>query len=76
MDGCPRQNSKIAINAISKEDAKVFKIPSRSPDLNPIKNFFNSVIVKRYNDALEKEITKESLGVIHILFDTLRVYSL
>ena len=35
MDGCPRQNSKIAMNAINKEHAKVFKIPSRSPDLTP-----------------------------------------
>ena len=60
MDGCPRQNSKIAINAINKEYAKVFKIPSRSPDLNPTENFFNSVTVKLNNDALEKEITKES----------------
>ena len=60
MDGCPRQNSKITMNAINKEHAKVFKIPSRSPDLNPIENYFNSVTVNLNNDALEKEITKES----------------
>ena len=30
MDGCPPQISKIAMNAINKEHAKVFKISSRS----------------------------------------------
>ena len=60
IDGCPRQNSKIAMNAINKKHAKGFKIPSRSPDLNPTENFFNSVTVKLNSDALEKEITKES----------------
>ena len=48
------------MNAINKEHANVFKIPSRRPDLNPIENVFNSVTVKLNNDALEKEITKES----------------
>ena len=40
MDGCPRQNSKIAMHAIEKVGGLVFKIPPRSPDLNPIENFF------------------------------------
>ena len=46
------------MNAVNREHAKVFKIPSRSPDLNPTENFFNSVTVELNNDALEKEITK------------------
>ena len=71
MDGCPQQNSKIAMNAINKEHAKVFKIPSRSPDLNPTENFFNSVTVKLNNDALEKEITKESFEELSRRVETL-----
>ena len=39
MDGCPRQNSKVALRAIEKVGAKVFRIPPRSRDLNPIENF-------------------------------------
>jgi hypothetical protein len=61
MDGCPRQNSRAAMHAINKVGAKVFKIPARSPDLNPIENFFNSVSMKLNNDAIEKKITRESV---------------
>ena len=61
MDRCPRQNSRAAMRAINKLGAKVFKIPARSPDLNPIENFFNSVSMKLSNDAIEKQITRESL---------------
>ena len=61
MDGCPRQNSKMAMRAIEKVGAKVFRIPARSPDLNPIENFFHLVSVKLNNDAIEKKITKESI---------------
>jgi hypothetical protein len=61
MDGCPRQNSRAAMRAIEKVGAKVFKIPARSPDLNPIENFFNTVTMKLNNDAIEKQITRESI---------------
>ena len=57
MDGCARQNCKVAMRAIDK--GKVFKIPSRSPDLNPIKNFFHLVDKKLKADARSKNITKE-----------------
>ena len=61
MDGCPRQNSKAAMREIDKLGAKVFKIPARSPDLNPIGNFFNIGTMKLNSDAIEKQITKESI---------------
>ena len=61
MDGCPRQNSKAAMRAIAKIGAKVFKIPARSPDLNPIENFFNIATMKLRSDAIEKKFTKESI---------------
>jgi transposase len=63
MDGCPRQNSKAAMRAIAEVGAKVFKIPARSPDLNPIENFFNIATMKLHNDAIEKQITKENMYI-------------
>ena len=50
------------MRAIEKVGAKVFKIPARSPDLNPIENFFNTITMKLNNDAVEKQITRESIN--------------
>ena len=41
MDGCPRQNSAAARNAVDKLNARSLVIPARSLDLNPIENFFH-----------------------------------
>ena len=60
MDGCPRQNSKVAMTAIDKVGAKLFKIPSRSPDLNPIENFFHLVDSKLKADARQNNISKQT----------------
>ncbi len=60
MDGCPRQNSKVAMRAIDKVNALVLKIPPRSPDLNPIENFFHTLTVRLNDDAFQKNITKET----------------
>lgn len=60
MDGCPRQNSKTALKAINGVDAKVFSIPARSPDLNPIENIFNIVAKRLRKEALEKTIHFET----------------
>ena len=38
----------------------IFKIPARSPDLNPIENFFNIMVKELNKQAIEKKITKES----------------
>ena len=46
MDGCTRQNSSIAKRAIEKVGGLVLKIPPKSPDLNPIENFFHTVSVR------------------------------
>ena len=40
--------------------SKVFSIPLRSPDLNPIENFFHSVSVKINEESLNKIITHET----------------
>jgi len=61
MDGCPRQNSKIAKQAYDKVHAKIMVIPPRSPDLNPIEIFFNSVKRELKLQAIEQNITRENL---------------
>ena len=38
----------------------LFRIPARSPDLNPIENIFNIVSAKLERDALRKQITHET----------------
>ena len=60
QDGCPVQNSAKARKAFDKVNAKVFPIPPRSPDLNPIENFFNLIAQKLSDDALTNRITHET----------------
>jgi len=61
MDGCPRQNSKTARQAYDSVQAKIMVIPPRSPDLNPIENFFHLVKNDLRQQAIDKQITKENL---------------
>ena len=41
QDGDPCQNSGMAKEAMLRVNATLFPIPPRSPDLNPIENFFH-----------------------------------
>ena len=61
QDGDPNQNSAVAQEVFEKKGYKVFKIPARSPDLNPIENVFDNVRRKKASDALRKDITYEDL---------------
>ena len=38
----------------------IFKIPPRSPDLNPIENFFNLVVRKLRKQVLDEQIESET----------------
>ena len=60
MDGCPRQNSKKVLKALEDVGALVFKIPPRSPDLNPIENFFALVTKTLRKQVIEENIVKET----------------
>lgn len=60
QDGCPTQNSKVALEAINKVGGRLFHIPPRSPDLNPIENVFNCIKAKLHEQALDNRISKES----------------
>ena len=57
QDGDPSQNSSKAQTALQDVGALLFRIPARSPDLNPIENIFNIVSAKMEWDALRKQIT-------------------
>ena len=60
MDNCTRQNSKVARAAMLEVGAMRFRIPARSPDLNPIENFFHVAGKELRRRALQLRITKES----------------
>ena len=60
MDGCPRQNSANTRKTITKVGGMIFKIPARSPDLNPIENFFKIVAKDLKKQAVVNNIRKET----------------
>ena len=62
QDGDPSQNSRMAQDAIDTIPYRLFKIPSRSPDLNPIANVFHLVDNQLHKNAMEKHISKETLN--------------
>ncbi len=60
QDGCPVQNSKRGKRAIERLGGHLFCIPARSPDVNPIENFFHLVGKELKRQALERRITSET----------------
>ena len=62
QDNDPSQNSAKAKESLKTIGAEVVKIPPRSPDLNPIENFFHNVKRKLRQDALDKKLVYEDLS--------------
>lgn len=60
QDGDPSQNSKKSKNAQQEIDAELFKIPPRSPELNPIENVFALVKKELRLQATQNRITTET----------------
>lgn len=60
QDGDPVQNSKKAKRAIARIGARIFRIPSRSPDMNPIENIFHNTSRLLREQACLQAITAES----------------
>ena len=60
QDNCPIQNCAKARKALKRVRAKLFHIPARSCDLNPIENVFNLVKRELKRQALKNNITYES----------------
>lgn len=60
QDGDPSQNSKKAKDELFHQNIRLFPIPARSPDLNPIENLFNQVRRKIKEDSLAKQLARET----------------
>eukprot|EP00111_Clytia_hemisphaerica_P007141 TCONS_00020741-protein len=60
QDGCPVQNSSRGRRAIDRLGGHLFCIPARSPDINPIENFFHLVGKQLKRQALEQKIISET----------------
>ena len=60
QDGDPSQNCKISTEPMEKVGCRLFKIPARSPDLNPIENGFHLIGKKLREDAVSRNLTKET----------------
>ena len=60
QDGDPVQTSKQAQLAYDQLKCSMFKIPPRSPDLNPIENIFHNVRRELSRDVIERKIEKET----------------
>jgi transposase len=61
QDGCPVQNSKVAKQILEDLGAEMVAIPPRSPDLNPIENFFHLVGRALAKDSIEKNVTSQTI---------------
>lgn len=61
QDGDPSQNSALARGALSQIKAQLFSIPPRSPDLNPIENFFHNIKNDLRNQAMDLNIEYETV---------------
>ncbi len=61
QDGDPSQNSAVARAKMDEIGAELFPIPPRSPDINPIENFFHLVRRKLTKDAIDRDITFETI---------------
>ena len=60
QDGDPSQNSKKARDELFKQNIRLFSIPPRSPDLNPIENLFNQVRRTIKKDSFNQQLLRES----------------
>ena len=60
QDGDPSQNSKAAKKQLRKLGLEIFPIPARSPDMNPIENFFHLIDLQLTEEAISLNITKET----------------
>ena len=60
QDGDPSQNSAVARRALDEIGAMIFAILPRSPDLNPIENFFHLFNMKLKKDIISRRIQSGS----------------
>ena len=68
QDRDPSQNSRIAQDAIDAIPCRLFKIPSRSPDLNPIGNVFHLVGKQLRKDAIKKKNLQRNFPTVLLAY--------
>ena len=56
----PFTEQRFGKTAMDTVGCRLFKIPARSPDLNPIENTFNNIRTKLRRDAIDQCITRET----------------
>ena len=61
-DNCRSQNSASARGAWIAQGCELYSIPSRSPDCNPIENFFGRVKKMLFDEAVRLRLLKESFA--------------
>lgn len=59
QDGCPCMNSGLAKETLDTKGFRVFSIPARSPDLNPIENTFNNIRRILRKQTIDQNIMRE-----------------
>ena len=60
QDNCPVQNARAVKEQLAQNGVSIFKIPARSPDVNPVENFFSAVRRALQADAKRRSITSET----------------
>ena len=53
------------MSSIDEVEGVVFKIPPRSPDLNLIENFFDSITIRLQKEAIQKKSPEKALRNSH-----------
>ena len=60
QDGDPSQNSRIACETMNSVGCRLFKIPPRSPDVDPIENMFHLVGKQLKKNAIIQNLEHET----------------
>ena len=60
QDGEPSRNSRVSQEGMDAVGCKLLKIPTRSPDINPIENLFHLVLKQLHKDAIVRNIEHET----------------
>ena len=75
QDGDPSQNSKVAQYSCDESVCKIFSIPRRSADLNPIEIMFNIVRRQLKEQAVAQKIIRETIEKFSArIVDTLKYF--
>ena len=66
QDGYPRQNSKVALSVLGKVGFRLFEIPTRSAEVNPIENNFH-LVRKKFSEYTLQQFQKKHLDSFQVV---------